>query len=155
MTENKKYDCSENQAAQVTRVLDAKTTWKHLFAFTARSHICYLAGAGLSSAAVAALRTGLAIILGRVFDVVAAFGNGQKTGQEALTEVSHYCVILAALGAVQWISNSAFLALWIIFGEQQVLAVRLALFPGLLNIGKAWLDSLPQGTSGLVATIQR
>lgn len=142
-------------SASTTEMMETNPKWKHLFAFTTRRHLPYLVGGGLSSAGAAALRTVLAIILGRVFDVVAAFGNGQKSGVEALSDVSRYCVILAALGVAQWVVNSLFLAIWIVFGEAQASAVRDIIFKGLLTMGKAWFDSLPDGTTGLVASIQR
>ncbi len=144
-----------NRRGSVTKILNERPKWRHLFAFTAKHHLYYLSGAVASSAGTAALRTTLAFILGRVFDLVVAAGDGQIARSEALSRVSRYCVILVALGAAQWIINSAFLALWVIFGELQANNIRQTLFSGLIKMKNAWVSSLPHGTTGLVASIQR
>ncbi|OAA45883.1 a-Factor sex pheromone exporter [Beauveria brongniartii RCEF 3172] len=155
MKEQKLEIESIEQARCVTEILEKKPKWRHLFAFTTTHHVYYLSGAGLSSAAAAALRTALAIILGRVFDIIAAFGNGEITASEALASVSGYSIILVAMGTLQWVTNSTFLALWLMFGELQAKKIRRALFSGLMAMERAWIDSLPNGTTGLVASIQR
>ncbi|OAR00288.1 hypothetical protein LLEC1_07456, partial [Akanthomyces lecanii] len=155
MKERKNETESTDRHGGVTELLNERPKWRHLFAFTTKHHLFYLGGAGLSSAGAAALRTALAVILGRVFDLVAAVGSGQISGSAALSQVSRYCMILAALGGAQWIINSAFLALWAIFGELQANIIRQSLFSGLIKMERAWIDSLPHGTTGLVASIQR
>lgn len=139
----------------VTEALQVRPAWKHLFAFTTTAHLPYLSGAVLSSVVNAALRTALAIILGRVFDIIAALDTGKDSGQEALSQVARYCIVLAGLGVVQWLANSAFLGFWIVFGEEQAANVRRSLFQGLTSMEKTWFDSLPNGTTGLTASIQR
>lgn len=155
MNERKSEIESIEQTQCVTERLEKKPKWRHLFAFTTTHHLYYLSGAGLSSAAAAALRTALAIILGRVFDIIAAFGNGEIKASEALASVSGYSIILVAMGTLQWVTNSTFLALWLMFGELQAKKIRRALFEGLMVMERAWIDSLPNGTTGLVASIQR
>ncbi|KAJ6788086.1 hypothetical protein PWT90_02533 [Aphanocladium album] len=154
--EDPKFDAASIDSPEcATELLNERPKWRHLFSFTTKQHIHYLGGALLTSAGTAALRTGLAVILGKVFDIVTSLGNGQISGSKALLRVSWYCILLASLGVAQWIINSAFLALWIIFGELQATNIRQSLFSGLMKMEQAWADSLPHGTTGLVASIQR
>ncbi|ATY58338.1 a-Factor sex pheromone exporter [Cordyceps militaris] len=139
----------------VTVLLNEPPKWRHLFAFTTRQHLYYLSAAVLSSAGAAALRTSLAVVLGKIFDIVAAAGGGGVAESRALPLVSRYCLVLVGMGAAQWTINSAFLGLWLMFGELQAKSVRNALFTGLTKMERAWIDSLPHGTTGLVASIQR
>ncbi|KAJ3492681.1 hypothetical protein NLG97_g5212 [Lecanicillium saksenae] len=154
--EDPKFDAASSKSPEsVTQLLNERPKWRHLFAFTNKQHIYYLGGAALTSAGTATLRAALAIILGRVFDIVASLGSGQISGSVALFRVSRYCILLASLGVAQWIINSAFLGLWVIFGELQATNVRQALFSGLMKMDRTWVDSLPHGITGLVASIQR
>ena len=134
--------------------VDAKSKWRHLFAFTRWSHSGVLVIAVLASCAVAALKTGLAIVLGKIFDIVADFGNGSKTGPETLREVVYFCIILLILGVAQWASETAFLAAWIMFGELQAQSARLALFQDLVSLRSSWFDALPHGLPSLVVSVQ-
>ncbi|PHH65367.1 hypothetical protein CDD81_2471 [Ophiocordyceps australis] len=129
-------------------------SWTSLLAFTRRSHVTVLSAAVLASAAAAGLRTLLAIFLGRIFDIIAGFGNGTQSGESALQLVSKWCVGLVALGCANWLASSALLALWIMFGELQAHSARLCLLKGLLGQDMAWFDSLDQGISSLVVRIQ-
>lgn len=135
-------------------VTTAKSKWKHLFAFTRWSHSAVLALAVLSSCACAALKTALAVILGKIFDIVAAFGNGTKSGPETLSEVVRFCIILVLLGVAQWAIESAFLGTWIMFGELQAQSTRNTLFQDLISLRNSWYDSFPQGTSSLAVSVQ-
>ncbi|PFH62328.1 hypothetical protein XA68_14055 [Ophiocordyceps unilateralis] len=132
----------------------SKTSWRSLFAFTARGHSHVLLGAVLASLAVAALQTILAIILGRIFEIVAGLGNGVQSGHEALEAVSRWCLVLLGLGFANWFSNSVFLGLWVAFGEMQADAGRRRVFESLLAKDMAWFDRLEQGMSGLLSRIQ-
>ncbi|TQW08264.1 ABC a-pheromone efflux pump AtrD [Cordyceps javanica] len=144
-----------DQPAFVTALLDERPKWKHLFAFTTRHHLCTLCAAGISSAGTAALRTTLSIILGRVFDTITDIGNDRINVSVALSTVSRYCIVLVTMGVAQWAINSAFLAFWIMFGQLQGKRIRQALFPALMSMQRAWIDSLPHGITGLVASVQR
>ncbi|POR33822.1 Alpha-factor-transporting ATPase [Tolypocladium paradoxum] len=132
----------------------AKASWTSLFAFTKRSHAGVLFAAVVASAATAALRTVLAVFLGRIFDVIAEFGNGTRTGDSALEDVSKWCLVVVGLGLGNWLANTAFLSLWITFGELQADGVRRDIFSSLLARDLAWFDSLDQGISGLLVRSQ-
>ncbi|UKZ75786.1 hypothetical protein TrVFT333_003480 [Trichoderma virens FT-333] len=53
------------------------------------------------------------------------------------------------MGVANWVSSTAFLALWIIFGELQASSVRKDVFKSLLSKKMSWYDSLDQGISSL------
>ena len=131
-----------------------KPSWSDLFAFTKRSHAGVLSAAIAASAVTAALRTLLAIFLGRVFDVIAEFGNKSRSGDSALQQVSKLCLLFVGLGFANWLANTAFLSLWIAFGELQADSVRLDIFSSLLARDLAWFDTLDQGISSLLVRIQ-
>ncbi|KAK7416797.1 ATP-dependent permease [Neonectria punicea] len=131
-----------------------KSSWKHLFVFTKRAHTLPLIGALLASTVAAGFKTILAIILGKVFDIIAGFGNGSLDGSEALSDISKWSLILMGLGIGYWLANSAFLALWVIFGELQAESVRRDLFENLLSRDMAWFDSQSEGISSLLIRIQ-
>ncbi len=135
-------------------VANAKFKWKHLFAFTQWSHSAVLTVAVLSSCACAALKTALAVVLGKIFDIVAAFGNGNKSGPETLSDVVWFCIILVILGFSQWLVETVFLASWIMFGEMQAQSAHKALFQDLISLRNSWYDILPQGTSSLAVSVQ-
>ncbi|KAM4055988.1 ABC transporter transmembrane domain-containing protein [Hirsutella rhossiliensis] len=132
----------------------AKSSWGSLFAFTQRTHVRVLLAAIVASGATAALRTALAIFLGRIFDIVADRGNGLRSGPNALEAVSRWCLVLVGLGLGNWLANAAFLALWTLFGELQADSARCRVFQSLLTRDLAWFDMLDQGTSGLLVRIQ-
>ncbi|KPM44588.1 hypothetical protein AK830_g1917 [Neonectria ditissima] len=131
-----------------------KSSWRQLFVFTKRAHALPLIGALLTSTVTAGFKTILAIILGKVFDIIAGFGNGTLGGSEAVSEISKWSLILLGLGIGYWLANSAFLALWVVFGELQAESVRRDIFENLLSRDMAWFDSQSEGISSLLIRIQ-
>jgi ATP-binding cassette, subfamily B (MDR/TAP), member 1 len=129
-------------------------SWKHLFAFTRWSHAWQLLAALLATAATAALKTVLAVFLGKIFDVIADFGSGHTNGDDALKQVSQWCMILVGIGAGNWLANTAFLALWIVFGELQAHSARHDIFLALLGKDMEWFDLQQQGVPSLLVRIQ-
>ena len=132
----------------------SKPTWKHLFAFTEPSHAPVLVTAVFTSCCSAALKSSLAIVLGKIFDIVAEFGNGQKDSHDTLADVSRWCLILVLMGIGVWGVNAAFLAFWLTFGDLQAKSVRKSLFNSLISLRNTWFDLLPQGTASLFINIQ-
>lgn len=130
------------------------SSWRHLFVFTKRDHAVPLISALAASAITAGFKTILAIILGKVFDLIAGFGNGTLDGRDALSGISRWSLILLGLGMGYWLANSAFLALWIIFGELQAASVRRDIFENLVSRDMAWFDSQSEGISSLLVRIQ-
>lgn len=145
---------SASRGAEPSHHHQPRASWRSLFAFTKRSHAGFLFAAVVASAVAAALRTVLAIFLGRIFDVIAEFGSGTRTGDSALEHVSQLCLVLIGLGFGNWLANTAFLSLWIAFGELQADSVRNDIFNCLLARDLAWFDALDQGISSLLVRIQ-
>ncbi|RGP71611.1 ABC transporter b family member 6 [Fusarium longipes] len=133
---------------------DAKSSWKQLFAFTRKSHTGALIAALIAAAFSAAFKTVLAVILGKIFDIIAGFGNGIYDGVEALAQVSDWALVLLGMGIGNWIASTSFLALWVIFGELQAFSVRQDIFASLLSKDMAWFDSQSEGISSLLIRIQ-
>ncbi|KAF5022574.1 hypothetical protein F66182_5407 [Fusarium sp. NRRL 66182] len=131
-----------------------KSSWKQLFLFTRRSHTGALIAALLSAAATAGFKTVLSVILGKVFDVIAGFGDGSLSGNEALAQVSKWSLVLVGLGIGNWFASTAFLACWVIFGELQASSVRSDVFASLLSKDMAWFDAQSEGISSLLTRIQ-
>ncbi|KAF4336127.1 STE6-`Full-size` ABC transporter responsible for export of the `a` factor mating pheromon [Fusarium beomiforme] len=133
---------------------DEKSSWKQLFLFTRGSHSGALIAALLAAGFSAGFKTVLSVILGKVFDIIADFGNGSLNGNEALSQMGRWALVLVALGVGNWIASTAFLALWVIFGELQASSVRNDIFASLLSKDMAWFDSQTEGISSLLIRIQ-
>ncbi|KAM0424234.1 hypothetical protein ACHAPT_010606 [Fusarium lateritium] len=131
-----------------------KSSWSQLFLFTRKSHTGALIAALIAAAFTAAFKTVLAVILGMIFDVIAGFGNGSLNREDTLSDISMWSLVLLGLGIGNWIASSAFLALWVIFGELQACSVRRDMFASLLSKDMAWFDSQTEGISGLLVRIQ-
>ncbi|RSL43225.1 hypothetical protein CEP53_011802 [Fusarium sp. AF-6] len=132
----------------------AKSSWRQLFLFTRKSHTGTLIAALIASAFTAAFKTVLAVILGKIFDVTAGFGNGSLSRSETLSDISMWSLVLLGLGIGNWIASTAFLALWVVFGELQASSVRKDMFVGLLAKDMAWFDAQTEGISSLLVRIQ-
>ncbi|RSL79682.1 hypothetical protein CEP51_007184 [Fusarium floridanum] len=131
-----------------------KSSWRQLFLFTRKSHTGTLIAALIASAFTAAFKTILAVILGKIFDVIAGFGNGSLSKSETLSDISMWSLVLLGLGIGNWIASTAFLALWVVFGELQASSVRRDMFVGLLAKDMAWFDAQTEGISSLLVRIQ-
>jgi ATP-binding cassette subfamily B (MDR/TAP) protein 1 len=131
-----------------------RSSFRHLFSFTRWNQAAPLIAALAASAAFAAIKSIYPIFLGKIFNVVSDFGAGRRSGTETLHEISHWSQILIGLGLINCLSGSAFLSLWVIFGELQAKSVRQDIFKSLLSKNIAWFDSLDQGISSLLVRIQ-
>ena len=140
----------EGKSAQTLKA----ASFRDLFAFTEWQHSGALTMALLASATNAALKTTLAVVLGRIFDLVASFGSGANDGGFTLREISKWCLIITGLGVGQWLSNTLFLSFWAFFGELQAESVRRTMFARLLGQDMAWFDTLEQGVSSLLVRVQ-
>lgn len=132
----------------------AKASWKHLFAFASRDHLTTVLLAVVATVVSSGLRTFLAVVYGRIFDVIAAFGAGNTRGPDALHDISTWCLVLTGMGVGTWISNGLFMSIWIIFGEAQARSVRREVFSSLLEKDMAWYDGQVEGTSSLLTRIE-
>jgi ATP-binding cassette subfamily B (MDR/TAP) protein 1 len=133
---------------------DVKSSWKQLFLFTKRSHTGALIAALLAAGFTAGFKTVLSVILGKIFDIITGFGNGSLDGHQALDQISDWALVLLGLGIGNWIASTAFLALWVIFGELQACSIRHDIFMSLLSKDMAWFDAQSEGISSLLIRIQ-
>lgn len=131
-----------------------KSSWIMLFSFTKWSHVWTLITALTSASLVAGIKTVLAVLLGKVFDVFADFGAGTQSASTTISHISTLCLVLFGLGAGNWFANTLFLATWIVFGELQAASARLELYDNLLLREMSWFDSLDQGIASLMTRIQ-
>lgn len=130
------------------------SSYKGLFPFTTKEHHACLVAALLTSCLVAAFKTGLAIVLGRVFDLIADFAAHKIGPDQTMASVSRWCLVLVLLGVGVCLANTAFLSLWLIFGEQQATSVRKTIFSTLLRFENVWFDTLPHGAASLLVGTQ-
>lgn len=131
-----------------------RSSFKHLFSFTRWNHAGSLIAALAASGAFAAIKAIYPIFLGKIFNVVSDFGAGRRSSSETLLEISHWSKILIAFGIANCLSGSAFLSLWVIFGELQAKSARQDIFKSLLSKNISWFDSLDQGIPSLLVRIQ-
>ncbi|KAL7927093.1 P-loop containing nucleoside triphosphate hydrolase protein [Trichoderma austrokoningii] len=148
------FDTTSSANHEIDRNKPIRTSFKHLFSFTRWNHTAPLTAALASSAGFAAIKSIYPIFLGKIFNIVSDFGAGRRSGSETLGEISHWSLILIGLGLVNCVLGSAFLSLWVIFGELQAKSVRQEIFKSLLSKNIAWFDSLDQGISSLLVRIQ-
>lgn len=147
-------DTTSSTNPQTAGNTPVRSSFKHLFSFTRWNQVGPLIAALAASAAFAAIRSIYPIFLGKIFNIVSDFGAGRRSGSETLHEISHWSQILIGLGVMNCLSGSAFLALWVIFGELQAKSIRQDIFKSLLSKKISWFDSLDQGTSSLLVRIQ-
>ena len=131
-----------------------KPSWSHLFVFINRRHAGLVVPAITAAMAVAGAKTFYAIVLGKIFDIVSGFGAGRLNGDETLAGVGKWCVVLTAVGGGIWVANTAFMALWVIFGEVCAKSARDTLFAALLRKDMAWFDAQGDGLSSMLVRIQ-
>ncbi|PKK45806.1 hypothetical protein CI102_10626 [Trichoderma harzianum] len=147
-------DVGSSPDRQATDTKPQRSSFKHLFSFTRWNHAGLLIAAVIASAAFASIKSVQSIILGKIFDVVSNFGAGHRSGNETMDQISHWGLILLGMGIGNWAASTAFLALWVIFGELQANSVRQGIFQSLLSKKMSWYDSLDQGVSSLLVRIQ-
>ncbi|KAI1459815.1 P-loop containing nucleoside triphosphate hydrolase protein [Annulohypoxylon moriforme] len=127
---------------------------RHLFTFTTWRH-CGPLTAGLISAVFSgALRTSLAILIGKIFGVISEFGSGQLSGPDTLAQVSSWCIILTLIGGAGWLVNFAFMFSWILFSELQAKNIRQRIFVAMLRKDMEWFDRQEDGIASLLVRMQ-
>ncbi|KAI2467630.1 P-loop containing nucleoside triphosphate hydrolase protein [Annulohypoxylon bovei var. microspora] len=129
-------------------------SFKHLFTFTTWRHCGPLAAGIAASIFSGALRTSLAILIGKIFEVISEFGSGQLNGPETLAQVSSWCVILTLIGGAGWFVNFAFMFSWILFSELQAKNIRQRVFRAMLRKDMEWFDRQEDGVASLLVRMQ-
>lgn len=108
----------------------------------------------VATVVAAGLKTLLAVLLGKTFDVITNYAIGVASDEETKQGVAKWCFVLFGVGGANWIANMAFLALWIAFGELQAHSARRDVFDTLLWKEMSWFDCQEQGVSSLLVRIQ-
>jgi ATP-binding cassette subfamily B (MDR/TAP) protein 1 len=132
------------------------TSIRNLFVFTPPSHIPLLLGSILTAAAVAAAKTLYAVLLGRIFDLVARFGaGGIGPEDDFLGQVARWCLVLCLLGLGVCVFAGTDMAMWVASSELRARNARRDVFSALLHREMAWFDLREEGLSGLLTGIER
>ncbi|KAI1646995.1 P-loop containing nucleoside triphosphate hydrolase protein [Daldinia loculata] len=142
------------QSARIDSQRLQPSSLRHLFVFATWRHCGILAAGLVASLLVGAMRAASAILIGRIFAVVADFGSGKLDGPGAYAQVSSWCVILMLVGGAGVIVNFAFMFIWSIFSEVQVRNIRRRVFDALLTKDMAWFDRQEDGIPSLLVRIQ-
>ncbi|KAI2638427.1 P-loop containing nucleoside triphosphate hydrolase protein [Xylaria nigripes] len=131
-----------------------QSSFQDLFVFTTWRH-CWFLVAGLAGAVLSgALKTSMSILLGRIFAVISQFGAGHLAGNEALAQVSSWCVLLTVVGGAGWLVNFGFMFAWIGYSELQARNIRSSMFRGLMKKDMEWFDTQQDGIASLLIRIQ-
>lgn len=133
---------------------DPKPTWLCLFRFTAKKHLPVLVLGVLLALAAGLSTTALAVLFGKIFNSFTLFGAGTITAELLVNKVTSTCVGLACLGAVNWVLNTGYFTLFILFGELQAASARGRLFEELLKRNLEWFETQQDGTGAFLSSLQ-
>lgn len=132
----------------------SKVGWKALFAFTTRRHVPVII-AGIVSTTVAALTMPtFAIVYGFIFEQYTLYGAGSIDSDALMSNMSRYCVVLSAVCALNWVSNSVHYFCFLTFSELQAQSARNKIFDALIKKDMAWFDTRSTGIAAFLPTVQ-
>ncbi|KAM7191702.1 putative ABC transporter expressed in the mitochondrial inner membrane [Naviculisporaceae sp. PSN 640] len=127
-----------------------RSSFRDLFAFTRLRHVPVMVSALATASLVAAGRTAYAVLLGKVFEVVALWGAGSLNPDDFLSQITQWSIYFVILGVGMWIISSIDIALWVITGELRAKTAREVLFDSLANKPTAWYDLRMNGMASLM-----
>ncbi|KAM7194386.1 putative ABC transporter expressed in the mitochondrial inner membrane [Rhypophila sp. PSN 637] len=130
-----------------------RSSFKDLFAFSRPRHVLVMVSALATAALVAAGRTAYAVLLGKIFGVVAQWGAGTLDPDEFLFQISQWSIYFVVLGAGMWFVSSVDIALWVVTGELRARTTRETLFSSLLDKSTGWYDLRMNGLASLLVGI--
>ncbi|KXX74620.1 Alpha-factor-transporting ATPase [Madurella mycetomatis] len=130
-----------------------KSTFVHLFAFTPPRHIPLLILSILSSAIVAAGRTGYVIFLGKIFELVSARGTGYLAPGQFLDEICRWAVYMVLLGMGMWVFSTLEMALWVAGGEFRAKEARERVWEALMGRAVGWFEGREEGVEALLSGV--
>ncbi|OJZ87386.1 hypothetical protein ASPFODRAFT_160054 [Aspergillus luchuensis CBS 106.47] len=140
--------------AGARRFIHRKPRWMSLFSFTTTKHLPVLIG-GFTFTAISSLSVPIfSVLLGEIFNTFTLFGGGKVAKQDLTPQISKYAVQLVGLGAINWVCNSVYFILFVIFGELQVANARTKLFERLLQKSQEWFETQPDGTRVFLSSLQ-
>lgn len=130
-----------------------RSSFRDLFAFTRPRHVVVIFCALATSMLVAGGRTTYAVLLGKVFEVVAQWGAGTLDPEEFQSQITQWSVYFVLLGAAMWLVCSVDIALWVVTGELRARTAREILFSSLLGKSTAWYDLRMDGMASLMVGV--
>ncbi|EFQ31962.1 ABC transporter [Colletotrichum graminicola] len=131
-----------------------KPSWAYLFTFCNRQHLPII-GIGIVAAFIcAAFRTALAVVLGRMFQVISDYGAGLSGTPDTILQTSRLGIIICCLGLGAFFGNTILLTSWVAFGELQAKVARERIFGRLLARDMSWYDKQADGIPGLLVRIE-
>ncbi|KAK1981629.1 ABC transporter [Colletotrichum cereale] len=131
-----------------------KPSWTHLFAFSNCHHLPTI-GTGIVAACLcAALRTTIAVVLGRMFQVISNYGSGSSSVPDTIGQISWLSIVICCLGLGAFVGNTVLLTSWVVFGELQAKVARESIFGTLLAQDMSWYDKQANGIPGLLVRIE-
>lgn len=133
---------------------ESQVGWKVLFGFTTTSHILVLISALASAAVAAAILPIFSILYGLVFGAYSDYGAGKVDGDQLLSQVTRLCLIMTGVAAANWVLNSIFFFLFLLFGELQAKSVRKRIFDVLIRKDIEWFDMRESGIAAFLPTVQ-
>ncbi|GAB1317739.1 ATP-dependent permease [Madurella fahalii] len=131
----------------------ARSTFLHLFAFTPPRHIPLLVLSILSSAVVAAGRTGYVVFLGKIFELVSARGAGRLPPGEFLDEICRWAVYMVLLGVGMWVFSTLEVALWVVGGQLRAREARETVWAVLMRRAVGWFEAREEGVGAVLAGV--
>lgn len=130
-----------------------RSSLKDLFAFTRPRHVWVIFCALATSLLVATGRTAYAVLLGKVFEVVAQWGAGSLDPEDFQSQITQWSIYFVLLGAAMWLVCSIDIALWVVTGELRARTARETLFSSLLGRSTAWYDLRMDGMASLMVGV--
>ncbi|KAH6645454.1 hypothetical protein BKA67DRAFT_664528 [Truncatella angustata] len=131
-----------------------KPQFRHLFAFTTWRHSLFLAPALVASVFASVLRASLAVLVGRIFGLIASHGRDALSAIDTVAQVSTWCTVLVIVGSIGWIIHFALMFSWLAFGDLQAQSARQRILGALLHRDLNWYDRQVNGTAVLLARTQ-
>ncbi|KAK2017243.1 ABC transporter [Colletotrichum eremochloae] len=131
-----------------------KPLWTHLFAFSRYHHLPTI-GTGIVAVFICAtLRIALALVLGRIFQVISNYGTGLSSTPDTIVQISRLSIIICCLGLAAFVANAVLLTSWVTFGELQAKVAREEIFGKLLAQDMSWYDKQADGIPGLLVRVE-
>ncbi|USP82473.1 putative ABC transporter [Curvularia clavata] len=110
---------------------------------------------GIVSTTVAALTMPtFAIVYGFIFEQYTLYGAGSVDNHTLMSNMSRYCVVLAAICALNWASNSFHYFCFLTFSELQARSARNKIFNALIEKDMAWFDTRSIGMAAFLPTVR-
>lgn len=127
--------------------------WRDLFAFTKKRHIVPLGAALFVSTAAGAVGPALSIFLGKLFNTLSEFAQGDMDKEHFRSVLSKDSLLLALIGLLSFLFGGGSSSTWMAFGELQARTCREEVFDGLLDKPVEWYDTRRSGVQALVARL--